>query len=124
MKPVVLLVGKLPHVIGDVARQLDHLPIQWLGAHDQPEVIHQLEAEPRIECVIIGGSLDDDTRGDIIALIATQRPDLCIHIKDRASGPDGMVPFVRSVVEHHVLKEKMALWSSIEDDDDEPRKAS
>ncbi len=44
MKPVVLLIGSLPNVIGDVARRLDHLPIEWLGAHDPDEVKRQLES--------------------------------------------------------------------------------
>ncbi|MEX0301998.1 MAG: hypothetical protein AB3N24_06200 [Leisingera sp.] len=103
MKPVVLLIGKLPHVIGDVAEQLDHLPIQWLGAHDQPEVVRQLETEPRIECVIMGAGLDDQTRGDLIGIIAALRPDVCIHLKDRSSGPEGLVPFVEQVVQMRVL---------------------
>lgn len=104
MQPVVLLVGRLPHVIGNVARQLEHLPIQWLGAHNQEEVIRQLRAEPRIACVIMGAGLDDRIRGDLIGVIAAHRPDLCIHLKDRASGPEGLVPFVTRVVEHEVLR--------------------
>ena len=103
MKPVVLLIGKLPHVIGNVAEQLDHLPIQWLGAHDQPEVVRQLETEPRIVCVIMGAGLDDQTRGDLIGIIAALRPDVCIHLKDRSSGPEGLVPFVERVVQMQVL---------------------
>lgn len=106
MKPVVLLIGKLPHVIGNVARQLDHLPIQWLGAHDQPEVVRQLESEPRIACAIMGAGLDDQIRGDLIGIIAALRPDICIHLKDRASGPDGLVPFVETVVRAHILPQK------------------
>ena len=34
MKPVVLLVGRLPNVIANVAKQLEHLPVEWLGAHN------------------------------------------------------------------------------------------
>ncbi|MEX0318886.1 MAG: hypothetical protein AB3N21_13080 [Ruegeria sp.] len=103
MKPVVLLIGRLPHVIGDVARQLQHLPIEWLGAHDQDEVIRQLDAEPRIACVIMGAGLDDATRGALVGVIAARRPDVCMHLKDRASGPEGLVPFVERVVRHEVL---------------------
>lgn len=104
MKPVVLLIGKLPRVIGSVAKELEHLPIRWLGAHNRDEVIAQLDAEPDIACVIIGGSLDDRIRGELIGVIASRRPDLSIHVKDRASGPDGLVPFVARVVEHEVLR--------------------
>jgi hypothetical protein len=103
MKPVVLLIGKLPHVIGDVASQLDHLPIHWLGAHDKAEVLRQLETEPRIACVIMGAGLDDQTRGDLIGIIAARRPDVCIHLKDRASGSEGLVPFVERVVRMQLL---------------------
>ncbi len=103
MNPVVLLVGKLPNVVGDVAGELEHLPIRWLGAHDHGEVIRQLDTEPDISCVIMGGSLNDDIRGDLISLIAGKRPDVCIHIKDRDSGPEGMVPFVRRVVDGGLL---------------------
>lgn len=98
MKPVVLLVGRLPDVIRDVARQLDHLPVQWLGAHNQDEVIAQIEAEPRIACVVVGAGLDDGTRGRLIGVIASRRPDLNIHLKDRASGSAGMGPFVARMI--------------------------
>ncbi|TLP69428.1 hypothetical protein FEE96_02475 [Parasedimentitalea maritima] len=103
MYPVVLLIGRLPHVIGNVALQLDHLPIEWLGAHDHAEVVRQLENEPRIACVIMGAGLDDDIRGDLIGIIASLRPDVCIHLKDRTSGPDGLVPFVERVVQQELL---------------------
>lgn len=104
MKPVVLLIGRLPNVIGDVARQLDHLPIQWLGAHDPDEVRRQLNAEPQIACAIMGAGLDDATRGELVGIIASRRPDICIHLKDRTSGPDGLVPFVKRVVQHEILE--------------------
>ena len=106
MYPVVLLIGRLPNVIGNVAQELQHLPIEWLGAHDHAEVVRQLETEPRIACVIMGAGLDDRIRGDLIGIIAEQRPDVCIHVKDRASGPDGLVPFVARVVQHELLNGK------------------
>ncbi|MSU90656.1 hypothetical protein GE300_13705 [Rhodobacteraceae bacterium 2CG4] len=105
MKPVVLLVGRLPDVIQNVARQLEDLPIQWLGAHDRDEVARQLDAEPNIRCVVIGAGLDDKIRGDLIGIIAARRPDIPIHLKDRTSGPKGMAPFVRRVVAIEVLGE-------------------
>lgn len=103
MTPVVLLVGRLPDVVRTVATELDDLPIQWLGAHDRNEVIKQLESEPNIRCVVIGGGLDDTVRGDLVGVIASRRPDLPIHIKDRASGPEGMAPFARRLVEAEML---------------------
>lgn len=106
MKPVVLLIGRLPDVMKNVIRDLDDLPIHWLGAHDRAEVIAQLDAEPNIRCVVMGAGLDDTIRGELVGVIAARRPDLSIHLKDRASGPAGMAPFVRRVVESQMLHRK------------------
>lgn len=106
MRPVVLLVGRLPNVIANVAKQLENLPVEWLGAHNREEVIRQLEMEPKIACVVMGAGLDDSIRGDLIGVIALRRPDLCIHVKDRASGPEGMAPFARRMVEIDLLRDQ------------------
>ncbi len=103
MRPVVLLVGRLPGVIGGIARTLEDIPVEWLGAHDRGEVIRQLDAEPRIACVVMGAGLDDEIRGELIGVIAQRRPDISIHLKERSTGPDGLAPFVRKVVEAMVL---------------------
>ncbi|MFV0303663.1 MAG: hypothetical protein ACK5IP_22815 [Paracoccus sp. (in: a-proteobacteria)] len=102
-KPVVLLVGKLPGVIGDIANQLSDMHVEWLGAHDRGEVVRQLDSEPRIACVVMGAGLDDDARGSLIGVIASRRPDLTIHLKDRESGPEGLALFARRVVDAIVL---------------------
>jgi hypothetical protein len=104
MKPVVLLIGRLPGVIGSIAQELEGMPIRWLGAHNRDEVIRQLETEPEIACVVMGAGLDDAIRGELIGVIAHLRPDISIHLKDRASGPAGVASFVRTVVEAIVLK--------------------
>lgn len=104
MKPVVLLVGRLPNVTANVAKQLEALPVEWLGAHDREEVIRQLDMEPKIACVVMGAGLDDSVRGELLGVIAQRRPDLCIHVKDRASGPEGMAPFARRMVEADLLQ--------------------
>lgn len=99
MKPVILLVGRMPGVVGDTAKQLEHMPVQWLGAHNRQEVESQLEAEPNIRMVVMGSGLDDKIRGELIGVIAGRRPDITIHLKDRASGPDGLAPFARRMAE-------------------------
>lgn len=99
MKPVVLLVGQLRDVIGATAKELDHMPAKWLGAHNREEVIEQLEAEPQIICAIIGGTLNDHLRGELVSTIASKRPDICIYVKDRASGPSAFTGFVKRVVD-------------------------
>ena len=103
MRPVVLLVGRLPGVVGGIAQELSDMPVEWLGAHDREEVIRQLDAEPRIACVVMGAGLDDAVRGELVGVIASRRPDLSIHLKERKTGPDGLAPFVRKVVEAMVI---------------------
>lgn len=104
MKPVVLLVGKLPGIVGQLADQLEDMPVRWLGAHDHGEVVHQLEKEPGIALVIMGAGLDDGIRGDLVGVIAATRPDLTIHLKDRSSGSGAMAAFVRKVVTGMLLR--------------------
>ena len=99
MKPVVLLVGKMPGIAGRMEAALGDLGIEWLGATNRDEVIRQLEAEPNIRTVVLGGTLEDTLRGELIGAVASRRPDLSIHVKDRESGPEGMPDFVRTVVE-------------------------
>lgn len=98
MKPVVLLVGRLPGIVGHLADDLQDLPVEWLGAHDRAEVARQLAAEPKVATVIMGSGYTDELRAELIHEIAALRPDLSIHLKDRASGSDGMAEFVRQVV--------------------------
>jgi hypothetical protein len=103
MKPIVLLVGRLPNVVALITPELEDLPVEWLGAHDRDEVIRQLDAEPNIAVVVMGAGLDDQVRGELVGVIARRRPDLTIHLKERSTGPEGMAPFVRKVVLAMVL---------------------
>ena len=103
MKPVVLLVGKLPGIVGHLADELEDMPIRWLGAHNREEVIEQLDSEPEIVCAVMDARLDDHVRGELMGVIAARRPDISIHLKDRASGPEATADFVRRVVSGVVL---------------------
>ncbi len=63
MTSVALLVGRLPGVVGNIAKQLEGMPVR---------------------------RLDDTIRGELIGEIASRRPYPSIHLKDHASGPAGM----------------------------------
>lgn len=103
MKPVVLLIGQLETVIRGAAADLDDRAVRWLGAYSREQVDEQLDAEPEIVAAIIGGSLPDRIRGEIVAAIAQRRPDICIYVKDRASGPAAFKEFASRVVDRMVL---------------------
>jgi hypothetical protein len=102
MKPVVLLVGKLPGIAGRMEAALGDLQVEWLGARNRDDVERQLDAEPNIRCVVIGGTLSDEIRAELIGAVARRRPDISMHVKDRESGPEGMPAFARKVVEAFV----------------------
>ncbi len=76
MNPVVLLVGRLPGIGGNIASHLEGIPMRWL---------------------------DDTIRGELIGEIASRKPDMSDHLKDRPS-----VPFVRHVADSMVLAESEA----------------
>jgi hypothetical protein len=103
MNPVVLLVGRLPHVTDTVAKELEDLPIQWLGAHDRRELEFQLQAEPNIRTVVVDAGLDDQLRGELVPVVARHRPDLCVHFQDHASGEAGFAKFAHRIAEFEVL---------------------
>ena len=72
-----------------MASEFENMNTQWLGAHNREEVVAQPVIEPGIATMVIGAGLDDRLRGDLIGAIASLRPDLCIHLKDRNSGSTG-----------------------------------
>jgi hypothetical protein len=55
-------------------------------------------AQADINHVIMGASLDLETRLEIVREIFLTSDTTTVHMKDFASGPDGFLPFVRSVL--------------------------
>jgi len=55
-------------------------------------------AQADIDHVIIGAGLDLETRLEIVREIFLTSDTTTVHMKDFASGPDGFLPFVRSVL--------------------------
>jgi hypothetical protein len=95
----ILVMGRLPGITANISAKLGELPVQWAGATTIDEVRDALDQHPDIAIAIMGAGLDDTVRGELITLIASMRPDISIHLKDRESGPAGMAPFVKSVVQ-------------------------
>ena len=94
---VVLLLGLRAAVIDDVKRQLDTPGIRLLGGTGIDDV-RSAFAATRIDHVIMGAGLDLETRLLIIREIFATSDTTTVHMKDRASGPDGFLPFIRSVL--------------------------
>lgn len=92
-----LLVGRLPGIVDNIKAQIEVTGVEMYGATNEAEVRAEMTNHP-IDTVIMGGGLDDDIRGAICKTVMSIRDDVCIHLKDRASGPEGMTEFVRGVI--------------------------
>jgi hypothetical protein len=68
-----------------------------VGRHGLDEV-RSAFAQADIDHVIMGAGLDLEARLEIVREIFLASDKTTVHLKDFASGPDGFLPFVRSVL--------------------------
>ena len=97
MKKNVLLLGRRGVVVDDVQRQLNAADVQLLGGTGIDDV-RSAFARAEIDHVIIGAGLELDTRLEIVREIFESSDRTTVHMKDRVTGPEGFLPFVRSVL--------------------------
>ena len=97
MTKTVLLLGRRTAVIEDVKHALNMPDIQLLGGTGIGDVQSML-AETSVDHVIMGAGIDLDTRLQIIREIFLASDITTVHMKDSASGPQGFLPFARSVL--------------------------
>jgi AICAR transformylase/IMP cyclohydrolase PurH len=93
----VLLLGRLSVVVEDVQQQLRMPDVQLFGATGLDEV-RSAFAQADIDHVIMGAGLGLETRLEIVREIFLTSDKTTVHMKDFASGSDGFLPFVRSVL--------------------------
>ena len=55
-------------------------------------------AQTKIDHVVMGAGIDLETRLQIVREIFQASDTTTVHMKDRASGPEGFLPFIRSVL--------------------------
>jgi hypothetical protein len=97
MTKKVLLLGRTGFVLDEVQRQLQ-MPDVQLFAGTGIEAVRSVFAKEKIDHVILGAGLDLDTRLEIVREVFQLSDTTTVHMKDRATGPEGMLPFVRSVL--------------------------
>ena len=95
----VLILGRRHSVVDDAERQLElDLPgthvLEGISIEDARAAFEQA----KIDHVIMGAGIDLETRLQIIREIFQASDTTSVHMKDRASGPDGFLPFIRSVL--------------------------
>ncbi|MGZ3666166.1 MAG: hypothetical protein ACXVDA_16985 [Ktedonobacterales bacterium] len=97
MTKYILLLGRTSIVVENVQHQLQMPDIQLFGGTGLDDV-WSLFARTSIDHVIIGGGLELETRLEIVREIFRLSDTTTVHMKDVASGPEGFLPFVRSVL--------------------------
>jgi hypothetical protein len=94
----VLLLGLKGVVVDDVKDQL-HEPDAELYGGTSIDDVRATFGRTRVDAVIIGGGIDLETRLEIVREIFRLSDATTVHMKDVASGPQGFLPFVRSILD-------------------------
>jgi DNA-binding response OmpR family regulator len=97
----VLLVGRKAIVLDDVREGLAVQDVTLFSATTLDDVRKVLD-EHAIDMVIMGAGIDLDTRLQIVRHIFEASSSTTVHLKDRDSGPQGFLPFVKGLLERPV----------------------
>lgn len=97
-RTTVLLLGRTEIVVEDAERHLGMSDVRLLGGTGLEDVRRSFSAEPRIDHVVMGAGLDLQTRLEIVREVFERSDVTTVHLKDRATGPEGFLPFVRAVL--------------------------
>ena len=93
----VLLLGRLGVVVEDAQQPL-RMPDVQLSVATGLDEVRSAFAQADIDHVIMGAGLDLEVRVQIVREVFRTSDKTTVHMKDFASGPDGFLPFVRSVL--------------------------
>lgn len=93
----VLLLGRTGIVLDNVEAALDVDGVT-LHAGTTLSDVEQIMADSPIDTVIMGAGLDIEARLAIIRHVFDVSTSTTVHMKDRDSGPGGMIPFVKAVL--------------------------
>lgn len=93
----VLLLGRTGVDVAEMDRQLRMPQLQLFGGTGIDDTRSVL-AEAHIDHVIMGAGIDLDVRLEIVRAVFAASDATSVHMKDRVTAKQGMVPFVRSVL--------------------------
>lgn len=93
----VSLVGRKPMVVANLISQLDRRDVSMFSATTLDEV-RQLLTEHSIDVVVMGAGLEVELRCGIVRATFSLSDTTSVHLKDFASGPGRMLPFVNGVL--------------------------
>ena len=93
----ILLLGRIEILLDEMEQQLRMPDIQLFDG-TKVEDVRSVFARASIDHVFIGAGIDLEIRLEMIREIFQLSDTTTVHMKDRISGPQGFVPFVRSVL--------------------------
>src|SRR5919201_1498126 len=93
----ILLLGVMAAILEDVQQQLQKPDIEFLGGTGVDDV-RSAFGQGDIDHVIVGGGIDLETRLEMVREVFQSSDRATVHMKDHMSGPEGFLPFVRSVL--------------------------
>jgi len=93
----ILLLGRIEILLDDMEQQLRMPDIQLFDG-TKVEDVRSVFAQANIDHVFIGAGIDLEIRLEMIREIFQLSDTTTVHMKDKISGPQGFVPFVRSVL--------------------------
>ena len=93
----VLLLGRKGIVLDDIRKKVAVQDVTLFSGTSLDDVRNVFGAHS-IDIVILGAGLDLEMRLEIVKYIFTFSTSTTVHMKDRDSGPQGMLPFVNGVL--------------------------
>jgi len=93
----VLILGLMPGLLDDFRRQLDVPDVELVGGTGVDDV-RSAFVQGDLDHVIMGGGLNLQTRLEVVREVFQSSDKATVHLKDHLSGPEGFVPFARSVL--------------------------
>ena len=102
-KKAILILGRKSFNIKNVETTINNPDITcYTGTNidDVKQTFTNLKKQDKtIEHIFIGAGLDIDKRLEIIKYIFATSEATTVHLKDRTTGPKGMLPFVKATLE-------------------------
>ena len=92
-----LLLGRQATVVEDIKDNIDVTNINLISGTSLQDVKSAFD-QHHIDLVIMGAGLEIQDRLDIIKYIFETSHSTTVHMKDWDSGPPGMLPFVKGVL--------------------------
>lgn len=97
-RQTVLLVGGTPSGHDEARAALDPALDLELLTGDSLEDVEHVFSNHAVDSVIVGAGVDPDTRVAILRHVLAVSDSTTVHVKDRDSGRDGMMPFANGVL--------------------------